>query len=284
MKNKVTVYLLFFSILFLFLANISAAQNVTSCDAGDKNCRISNGYVCLQKNIDAKKCSSLGSDEKVFSFISSGECESEVESDSKYRSTNTGSIRYTSLAILGGATSNDPEEWLASKNKTTDNLDWFLQIESSDETSCTITHGTTQSTVSVNADKTLSGSGLSSCLSISSSSGDYWIQISKNCFNTEFKISCDKSFLTSLLYQKSGSSTIYVSDETHSASASGETKEKVDSLCFATGSACDYEGSLWTALVLSSLNHDVSSFIPYLVTNADTGNNKNYLPEDPCFF
>lgn len=276
MKNKVTLVLLFFSILFLFLASASAAQNITSCDAGDKTCKINNGYVCLQKNIDVKKCSNLGSDEKVFSFISSGDCESEVESDSKYRTNNQGSIRYTSLAVLGGANSNNPEEWLASRNKTTDNLDWFLQIESPDAASCTVTRGNSKSTVFVNADKTLSGSGLDSCLSISS--GDYWLQISENCFNAEFKISCDKSFLTSLLYQKSGSSTIYVSDETHSASASGETKEQVRSLCFGTGSACDYEGSLWAALVLSSLNHDVSSFIPYLVTNADTGNNKNYLP------
>lgn len=279
MKNKVALGLLFFSILFLFVLNISAAQNITSCDAGDKTCKISNGYACLQKNIDAKKCSSLGSDEKVFSFITSGSCSSEVESDSKYRSSNQGSLRYTSLALLGGADSNNPEEWLASKNKTTDNLDWFLQIESPDAAECTVTHGNSvQSTVSINVDKTLLGSGLDSCLSISSSSGNYWLQISKNCFNAEFKISCDKSFLTSLLYQKTGSSTVYVSDETHSASASGETKEQVRSLCFSTGSACDYEGSLWAALVLSSLNHDVSSFIPYLVTNADTGNNKNFLP------
>ncbi len=276
MKNKVTLVLLFFSVLFLFLANISAAQNITSCDAGDKTCRINNGYVCLQKNIDAKKCSSLAPDEKVFSFITSGSCESEVESDSKYMSNNQGSIRYTALAVLGGATSNDPEEWLDSKNRTTENLNWYLQIESPDVAECKVTRGSSVSTVSLNADKTISASGgLDSCLSISS--GDYWLQISQNCFNTEFKISCDKSFLTSLLYQKSGSSTIYVSDETHSASASGETKEKVRSLCFGT-SSCDYEGSLWATLVLSSLNHDVSSFIPYLVTNADTGNNKNYLP------
>src|SRR3989338_9748533 len=94
MKIKVT----FFSFLFLAAvlvssSFISAAANITSCEQGDDNCRIDNAYTCLEDKIDARTCAKLGSDEKAFSLIATGDCKSEVISDSKYKSD----IRYTSL-------------------------------------------------------------------------------------------------------------------------------------------------------------------------------------------
>ena len=55
-------------------------------------------------------------------------------------------------------------------------------------------------------------------------------------------------------------------------------KEKVDSLCFGE-SDCNYEGTLWASLALSSLGEDIKSYLPYLITIADEENNKDFLSE-----
>jgi len=275
MKKKVILSLL----LFLFLASYFsvfalAAVNTTQCGKTDDTCKINNGYACLKDKIDTKTCSRLGADEKVFSLISSNQCKPDVLGDPKYKND----LRYTSLALLGGATENDPESWLVSKNRSTTNLDWFLEIESSDVAACTLSYGSSSTTysVSINADKTLTSNSLSgSCFTLAT--GGYWLKINNNCFSKDLTVSCDKSFLTSLLYQKQGASTIYVSDKTHSSSAGGKTTENVQSLCFGVSATCDYEGSLWAALVLNSLKHDVSPYLPYLITNID--DNKKFLPE-----
>ena len=274
MKKKVMLSLFLFFIIASFLPGFTFAQ-LKECVAGDDSCRIDNAYTCLNDAIDLKTCARLSSDEKVFSLLSVGDCKSEVTSDAKFQTD----IKYTSLALLGGAGSNGTENWIVSKNRTTDNLDWFLQIETPEPSICTLSEGTPArlSTVITNEDKTLSSSDLTSCFSMSS--GNYWLKISSSCFSKEIKISCDKSFLTSLLYQGSGSGTIYVSENTHSSSPGGETKEIVNSLCFGTTQGCNYEASLWAALVLNSLNYDVSSYLPYLTTNINVGTNSLFLPE-----
>src|SRR3989344_3368045 len=275
MKIKVTFFsFLFLAVVLVLSSFISAAANITSCEQGDDNCRIDNAYTCLEDKIDTRTCAKLGSDEKAFALIATGDCKSEVISDSKYKSD----IRYTSLALLGGATKNGTEEWLVSKNRTTDNLDWFLQIESSEESSCTVSTGNNNYNIKLNEDKTVTAIGsLGGCFSIPSGN-NYWTKINQNCFDEEITVSCDKSFLTSLIYQKQGSGTIYISDETHQSSSGGKTTERVDSLCFGT-SGCNYEGSLWAALVLNSLNYDVSPYMPYLVANMNSNNNPSFLPE-----
>ena len=277
MKKGVVLSLFLFLVLTLFLSNFVFAQleNLKKCEAGDDSCKIDNAYICLNEQIDLKSCARLSSDEKVFSLISVGECQSEVTGDPKFQTD----LKYTSLALLGGAGSNGTEKWLISKNRTTDNLDWFLQIETAEPSTCTVSRGlpAQPSTVQIAADKTLSSSDLNSCFSLSSEG--YWLKISPTCFKQEIKITCDKSFLTSLLYQGQASGTIYVSEKTHSASSGGETKEVVNSLCFGNTQGCNYEGSLWAATILNSFNHDVSAFLPYLITNIGVGTNSNYLPE-----
>jgi len=106
---------------------------------------------------------------------------------------------------------------------------------------------------------------------------DYFLKISSSCYDKEFDISCDKSFLTTLLYKKSDLPIIYISDKTSSASADSTTTEKVDFSCFRQGNTCNYEGSLWAAFALNSLGEDISSYKPYLVTM--TEDNLQYLPE-----
>ena len=277
MKKGVILSLFLFATLALFLSSFTLAQtsNLKECEAGDDSCKIDNAYICLNEQIDLKTCARLSSDEKVFSLISVGECQSEVAGDPKFQTD----LKFTSLALLGGAGSNGTENWLVSKNRTTDNIDWLLQIETAEPSICTVSKGTPAqlSTVIINADKTLSSPDLNSCFSFSS--GNYWLEISPTCFKQEIKVTCDKSFLTSLLYQGQDSGTIYVSEETHSASPGGETKETVNSLCFGNAQGCNYEGSLWATLVLNSLNHDVTPFLPYLITNINVGTNSNLLPE-----
>src|SRR3989344_3691808 len=277
MKRKVMFSLFFLLILVSYFSAFALAE-LKTCEPSDSACKIDNGYSCLNDAIGNRTCLRLGSEDKVFSLISTGECKPEVVSDSKFKTD----IKYTALALLGGASDNDAESWLVSKNQTATTIDWLLQVDTTEtgELICDITYGTTPAFVTVvfNEDKTIKTIGGNSCL-LEDSTG-YWLKINSVCYNSNLKVSCDKSFATNLLYQKTGFGTIYVSDETHSSSADGETTEKVQSLCFGTTtgvSGCNYEGTLWAALVLNSLNYDVSPYIPYLVTNLDS--NLAYLPE-----
>jgi hypothetical protein len=104
-------------------------------------------------------------------------------------------------------------------------------------------------------------------------------------YNKDIVITCDKSFITTLLFKDKDISTIHVSETVHSSSANGRTIEKVDSFCFSLDKKdCDYEGSLWAAFVLYSLDRDVSKFMPYLITMANDDLNKKYLPETFLYF
>ena len=86
------------------------------------------------------------------------------------------------------------------------------------------------------------------------------------------------SFISTLLYKKTTGDTIYVSSQTESASADGETEHTVNSYCLSTSSNCDYEGSLWATFVLSQTGNDISEFLPYLIAMADEDANQKYLP------
>ncbi len=261
------VLLVFLLVLLLSTLFVTAA-NETNIDT--------KAYSCLENKVN-DKCSSLSAEERVFSLLAIGKCKDEVVSDlGNHFNSNT---KLTAQAILAlgkiGSSTDTAEDWLISQNKTPENMDWLLQIESNNATECTVSYGGSSYDVSVNEDKTL-GSNAGSCLGIYE---DYWLKIAPNCYNQEFTISCDKSFLTTLLYKKTTSGVIYVSGNTHSASGGGSTTEKVNSFCFKQGNSCNYESSLWAALVLDYMGYDVSSYLPYLVTMADEAGNKQYLPE-----
>ena len=273
MKKKVLIVFLFlltFSLIFI------SAQNETT---GDMSTR---GYSCLEGKVK-DKCSSLSTEEKTFSLLAIGECKSELSADSSSNQCWPKSgctIKATAQAILAlsksGTDTKQAEDWLISHNTTPSGMDWLLQIESNNITSCTITYGSaTPVNITVNDDKTLSGNA-GSCLTVYN---NYWFRVSQSCYGQEFKVSCDKSFLTTLLYKKTTSDVIYVSGDTHTASAGGTTAETVSSFCFATSSLCDYEGSLWASIVLDYRGYDVSSYLPYIITMMDEPENRQYLPE-----
>jgi hypothetical protein len=265
MKKKV----LLFSILVIFL--ILVLPSIIAGETED----INKSYACLEGKVK-DKCSSLSSEEKIFSLLAIGECKDEVISDPKYKTD----LKSTAQAVLAldkaHADTTEAETWLFSQNATPSNIIWYLEIESLEATNCTITYSNSSYPIKIGSDKKIN-QGAGSCLSLSD--GSWWLKISSSCYTQEFEVSCDKGFLTTLLYKKPLSSAIYVSEDTNSASAGGTTKEKVNSFCFKQGSSCDYEGSLWTALVLNYLGHDVSSYLPYLVTMADETENIKYLPD-----
>jgi len=264
-KGEVLVlFVLSFLILSAFFA--AAATNSTQDRA----------VACINNQIKSKGCSALSTEEKIFSLLSVGKCKTELLSDSSSNQCWPQSgckIKTTAQAILAlGSGTSTEEKWLISQNQSASDLDWFLQIESANSTSCTVTYANTSYSFDINADKTLNGNA-GGCLSVYS---NYWFQVSTSCYNDDFQVSCSDSFLTSLLYKKSTSDTLYISDQTHSASGEGSTDEKVNSLCFQEGGTCNYEGTLWAALVLGYKKYDISAYIPYLIAFAD--DNSQYIP------
>lgn len=274
MKKKVVLFGIFFLVVMLpFLLAEENSTDSTELIGVDK------AYNCLEKRIE-DKCSTLSYDEKIFSLLAVGKCKQELIDDSKNSECFPASsckIKTTAQAILAldkaGTDTADYENWLFLQNKSPLDVVWYLQIDSSEATACTIKYsGSTYSVVLGSDKKFLSGAG---CFSLAA--GGYWLEISPTCYSEEFEISCDKQFLTSLLFKKKDSPKIYVSENTNPASAEGTTKEKVNSYCFGPGGNCDYEGSLWATLVLDYLDYDISTYMPYLITMAE--GNPQYIPE-----
>lgn len=268
MKKKVFFILTILLVMSLFFVN-SAETDVDTKAA-----------ACLQAKIDANKCSSLSTEEKIFSLLAIGKCRTELQSDSDGNECwpdPSCTIKTTAQAILAmdksGASAGAAEDWLLEQVEDFSALDWFLQVDASNTTSCTAEYDGNTYSFSVNEDKTLSRNA-GSCLTLY---GDYWFRISSSCYDEEFKISCENSFLTSLLYKRTDKSTIYVSGKTNSASGSGSTRETVSSSCFEEDGACDYEGTLWAAIVLKELNYNITSYLPYLISMAEE--NPQYLPD-----
>ena len=252
----------------IILANISFAQ--------DEN--IAKAYSCLSGKVK-DKCSQLTLEEQVFSLLAlsydstiQGQCKSALMGNSKDQECwpkSACTLRETALATIAlnyiGSGASKPEEWLISKNVTPSELTWYLEIDAQEASTCTIKYDTSNSTattVYIGADKKLSTSGSASCLSVSTP--NYWLQISQSCLDKNFRVSCDKDFITTLLYKKTGSDIWHVSSQTKSSSSGGTTENQVNSKCFKLSGSCDYEGSLWTALALQK-NHDVTSYLPYLI-------------------
>ena len=269
---------LIFSFLLLFSLTFILAQNI-ECAEGDASCKINKARSCLNEKIDDRGCSVLSSEERVFSLLAVGECKNEVKSDSKLMSD----VKFTAQAILAlknsGSSVSSEKEWLISQNRTSTGLNWFLEIDSPRATKCSVSYSNANQ-VNFGDDKKITSLSGGSCLR--PSQGGYWLIVSPDCYDEEFAISCDEQFLTTLLYQKQGSDTIFVSEATHSSSSEGTTTEKVNSFCFGQGNSCDYEATLWSALVLSSLGEDVDSYLSYLAAMME--DNENLFPEAFLYF
>jgi hypothetical protein len=270
MRKKVVVsFFILFVILSLSL--IFAAENESVAEKG---------YDCLESEVE-DKCSSLSTEEKIFSLMAIKLCKDEVLDDSSDDNCWPKSgcrLKTTAQAMLALKESkvnvNDSAEWLLSNTAAPPALDWLLQIDSPNSTSCTISYSGDSYEISIGEDKKIDRAA-GTCLRLYGER--YWLEVSDNCQDIEFEVSCRNAFSTNLLYKDQSSSIIYVSKKTSSASSEGRTTEKVSSFCFKQGASCDYEGSLWAALALDVSGYDSSPYIPYLVTMADS--NQQYLPE-----
>jgi len=271
-------------ILILALAFAVAQDNETNSDEEDSTNQVDLAYQCLEDQIDSKEQSALSLQDAIFSTLALGS-NSKLEgviSDQKGDNCwpkSSCNLKETSQVLISKNRLNEDtdeiEEWIRSNEKTPTDLTWYLQIDisSHESASCDITYDDNDYSINVNDDMTLGGS-TGSCLFISPNG--YWLQVNNNCADKIFEISCDKDFVTSLLYQRTGSSSYFVSPDTHSASALGTTEEAINSKCFSTQGNCDYEGTLWAALSIENLAEDSSPYLPYLLALAET--NQKYFP------
>lgn len=270
-----------FLFTFLVLTAFSLVQAQEDLTAQTEDQKVDNAYLCLDDRIGS--CSDLSTEEKAFSLLATGDCASELIDDSSndecWSSSSGGcSLKTTSQAILAlnnaGRNTDLAQDWLISQNKSPPELVWYLQIESSEPTSCSIQYSGFSHSINLKEDKTLEGNpgpGLSI------EDNGYWLEVNPSFYGVDFEVSCNQNFLTNLLFKQSLSSTIHVSPTSSSAAPGGITTETVKSSCLEEDGICNYEGSLWAAFVLNSFGKDVSSYMPYLITLAE--DNQNLLPE-----
>ena len=257
--------------LVLIMSGVFAVENETA--------KVTNAYDCLEKKIE-DKCSSISYEEKIFSLLAVRKCRNELLEDSKDEECFPESgckVKTTAQAILAldkvGTDTTKAEEWLLKQNKTPTDVIWYLQIDSPEQTICNIKYGSNEYSFFIQENKKINQGG--GCFSLAQ--GGYWLEISPSCYDNEFEISCDKQFITSLLFKKKDSSKIYISGNTNSASAEGTTKEKVNSYCFNQGGTCNYEASLWATLVLDYLGYDKTPYMPYIITMSE--GSSQFIPE-----
>jgi hypothetical protein len=283
-------------LLIILIAGIVLASNHTEInDSGSDDVSVNTNnnlegidkaYQCLRDEIDGK--TSLSFQEAIFSALALG---SNSKAISKIDDEKRGSddcwpesackTKESSQALLVydriGKNTEDIKNWIKDRIKNAEDLTWYLEIDiqNHEASSCKVRYDGSDKTINVNDDLTLSGSG-GSCLSVAA--GGYWLRINNNCLDKEFEVSCEDDFITTLLYQRGSSGTLYVSGDTHSAPSLGTTKEEVKSKCLTAGSGnkCSYEDTLWGALALDKEGEDVDQFIPYLSALAE--NNKKYFP------
>ena len=268
-RGALTVFL-----IALIILNISFALSDTGGNVS------SNGYSCLNSKIQGQ-CSTLSTEEKIFSMLATGQCKTELLSDYSTlgcwpkSGCTVKTTAQAMLALKGTTDLSQPASWLSGQKITPQGLNWLLQIDTNEPSQCTITSGTSAVTILINANKQLSSPNLGSCFSFYS--GNYWLSIKSSCYDRRFSISCDADFKTNLLYQDSATSTTYVLDELNSAAADGTTYEIASSYCLKQGGSCDYEGTLWAALALQNLGYNYTSYLPYLIAKQSI--NEQYLPE-----
>ncbi len=277
MKKKgfvIACFALFFMLGFMVFASAQANESEDSLDRA---------YKCLENEIDKK--SELSLKEAVFSVLAIGAKSGLIDSIESYKDPATCwpkgacEIKDTAQVALAykrvNKDSSAVKGWLLDKNKTATELRWLLEIDIVNRLAaqCTINDGTRDNTIRILDDMKIQGSP-GPCFTIDE--GGYMLKINNNCLKSDFEISCDQDFVTSILYQKSVGGTIYVLPEAHSAASLGRTTERANGECFKKGTTCDYEGTLWATLALEKMGDDISRFTPYLLAFAE--DNGRYFP------
>jgi len=276
MKKGVAIFTILFVISSLTLAGVLALSETEG---------VQKAYKCFNEKIDNQTCSKLGTEEQIFSLLTSGKCKTELLNNSFNKTcwpNGDCDLEMTAKAALAldnaGANTDLPVEWLLKQKGVSSDLNWYLEVDSERPLSCTASYGGDQDystyTFKIGEDKKIDQNA-GRCLTKTTSG--YWFKIAPSCYEEEFEISCNESFVSTLLFQEKNSLTYHISPEVHGANSGGTTVEKIDSYCFLNGGSCDILGSLWSTTVLNILGNNVSEFLPYLETTAP--NFPQYLPE-----
>src|SRR3989338_8176828 len=181
---KKTGVILVFLLFTILAASLISAANETIDEKA---------YYCLEGKVSGK-CSTLSLEEQQFSLLALAyntnlqeECKSSLLNKSlnnecwpspscKNKDTALSIIALSNINVATGTA----ENWLMSKNKTSSNLEWYLEIDSSSATECTISYDSTSKKINIAEDKKISGD-LGSCLSLAYD--NYWMKISNSCLN-----------------------------------------------------------------------------------------------------
>ncbi len=255
----------------------SASQSTPQISSQAEGAKVEQAYACLQNQLTNKSTFSL--EEAAFGVLALGNQDKLIKALQGIKHGSEAcwpksgcTIRETALVALAyrraGIPTSDIEQWLESKRITPRELVWYLEIDTAQHApaSCTIKYDGRDYSVAIKEDMTLSDDA-GSCLQRSPSS--YWLTISPTCMGKTIDVSCDKDFVTALVYQKVGGETVYVSSATHAAASLGTTSERVNVSCLSTGGGCDYQGTLWATYALHTLNRDTSALLPYVIALAD---------------
>jgi len=259
----VLLTLLVFSLLPLI---VSAQSNSTNSSSSSIDAR---ALSCINsKVVDSSDCSSLSVEEESFVFLTTGKCAEDLRSkgsDGECWPQGNCGIKQTALVSLA-LNSEKGEAWLKSKELAPSDLNWYVQVDSQEETSCTVGYDSRTYNFVINEDKTLSANA-GTCLR--RSNNGYWFGVDNNCLNNTYEFSCDASFTSNLIYSKRGDTKFFVSSETQAGSEGSSVSQGINSICSGERGKCDYEGTLWTVLLLQERGEDVEAYLPYLIAFAE---------------
>ncbi len=283
MSKRGVVISVFAAVLMLFLSSFvfAAVNDSTATTDAEK---INKAYTCLNDKIEDTEALSLN--DAIFGTLALGAKGSLIDAiDSNKESSAAcwpkGGCKIKETAQVGlaykrvGKDTSAIKNWLLQKNVTASELKWLLEIDITNKlaANCTINDGTRDNKIKILENSKLQGAP-GTCFSVDTNG--YMLKINSICLGKEFVISCDQDFITSILYQRTSGGTLFILPETQSAASLGQTKEKVNGDCLKSGTACDYEGTLWAALALQKMGVDISRFTPYLLALAD--DNTRYFP------
>jgi len=280
MKKSVLALGLILIIFSIASINFALAASNDTASVG----KVEKAYSCLEGKVKGN-CDDLSVEEQAFSLLAlsydediQAECKKALDKDREcWGTTSTGTckIRSTALGILAlnnlGANTEKQEKWLLKQNKTDTSLEWYLEIDTNEDASCSIKYDGNSYGFNLVNGKVSNNAG--SCL-ISSQNG-FWFRVTSNCYEKQYYVTCNKPFAAAFLYKKTDSETVYVSSKTSSGSADGSADMRINSECFIEDSKCVYEGTLWAALALHKRGYDISPFLPYLIAMAS--DNEKYL-------
>jgi hypothetical protein len=292
-KGGLVLVLCIFAVLtILTLTSFAiAATNSTNTTSTTSLTGFEKSYSCLKTQIDARGYADLTDEELIFSILALGydatrQTALKTELDKRKSSTEncwpSGGcmVKETAQVMLAythiNADVTGIKNWLLNQTVPATDLNWYLQIETNNQSHCTITYDNLSKSINLDANKQLSGNP-GSCLSFAQN--NYWLQISSRCYDREFEVSCDNDFLTSTFYKKTSGDIYYVTASTQTASPNGKLTSKVDSLCFKQGGVCSYEGSLWATYAINKKDSAFKNkILPYLIALSLDSANQRYIP------